>query len=76
MQQIIIKCFGCEIIATTLDTYKLQRFLSILRRDFSICWITLPADLKNWDFQKKKEKEIILPYTFEKLDVFGFLKVH
>ena len=25
--------------------------------DLFICWITLPADLKNWDFKKKKKKE-------------------
>ena len=22
---------------------------------FFVCWITLPADLKNWDFKKKKK---------------------
>ena len=27
---------------------------------FFICWITLPTDLKNWDFKKKKEKGFCL----------------
>ena len=26
-----------------------------VRRDFIICRIMLPADLKNWDFKKKKD---------------------
>ena len=28
-----------------------------LGHTFLICWITLPADLKNWDFKKKKKKK-------------------
>ena len=28
--------------------------LFIFGHTFLICWITLPADLKNWDFKKKK----------------------
>ena len=38
-----------------------------------ICWITLPADLKNWDFEKKKKKKK-LPDTIEKMLVFGNVK--
>ena len=30
---------------------------------FFICWILLPADLKNWDFQKKKKKKILPDIT-------------
>ena len=26
-----------------------------IRPHFFICWITLPADLKNWDLKKKKD---------------------
>ena len=40
---------------------------SFLRGDFFICWITLPADLKNLDFKKR---ERILPVTIKKLHVF------
>ena len=32
-------------------------FSSRIRRDFFICWITLPADLKNWDLKKKKNTQ-------------------
>ena len=46
----------------------------IVRRDFFICWITLPADLKNWDFKKKKKR--ILPDTTTKLFVFGIFRNH
>ena len=28
-----------------------------IKRDFFICWITLPADMKSWDFEKKKKKQ-------------------
>ena len=26
-----------------------------LSETFLVCWTTLPADLKNWDFEKKKD---------------------
>ena len=28
-----------------------------LGETFFICWITLPADLKNWDFKKRRKKK-------------------
>ena len=53
----------------------LLKILFDIRRDFFICWIMLPADLKNWDL-KKKEKKRILPYTTAKLFIFGLIKNH
>ena len=41
-------------------------------RFFFICWITLPANLKNWDLKKKR----ILPDTTAKLFVFGLIRNH
>ena len=36
-----------------------------LGETFFICWITLPADLKNWDFKKKPKRILLL--TIKKL---------
>ena len=33
----------------------------ILGYTFLICWITLPADLKNWNFKKKNKKGFGVP---------------
>ena len=50
-------------------------FTDILGETFFIGWITLPTDLKNWDFQKKKKKTI-LPNIATKLLVFGVIGNH
>ena len=45
-----------------------------LGETFFICWITLPTDLKNWNFKKRKKK--ILPDTTMKLFIFGLNRNH
>ena len=38
------------------SVWKRFKLSLIIRRDVFICWITLSADLKNWDFKKKQKK--------------------
>ena len=66
-----------RIIATankytaTTTSYFLD-FYYVVGENFFIYWITLPADLKNCDFKKKKKK--ILPDTTMKLSVFCLIR--
>ena len=52
-------------------------FYVFKRRHFLICWLMLPADLKNRDFKKKKKKKKrILPDTTAKLFIFVLTRSH
>ena len=32
-------------------------YRTVIRAHFFICWITLPAYLKSWDFQKRRKQK-------------------
>ena len=48
--------------------------IDCLGETFFVCWITLPADLKNWDFIRKERS--ILPDTTVKSFVSGVIRNH